>query len=108
MKLDTIIRILDNKEYKKITKGRMYIFEWFDMELYNGDMIRIEQITLFGEIADKYRMSYFVYELDDAIKIWEGKYGTNTYYILSNLFNSVKQEEFSLNTTEKYKGERSE
>lgn len=92
MKIETIIRILDNKEYRKITRGCMYVFKWFDIELYNGDMIRVEQVTMNDEIPNKYRISYFTFELDDGIEYWVGEYRTNAYYMFSNLFNEVEQD----------------
>lgn len=92
MKLDNIIRIIDNKEYEIITMYRMSIFEWFDVDLHNGDLIRIEKVTMHDETPDRYRLSYSTFELDDAIDRWVGEHGTNTYYILSNIYNEIDKE----------------
>ena len=94
MRLDSIIRIIDNKEYEKVTVYRMPVFERFDVSLYNGDLIRIEKISIYGAMPKwiKYRLSYFTFELDDTIDHWEGEYGTNVYCILSNIYNEISKE----------------
>lgn len=91
MRLDSIIRIIDNKEYEIITMYRMSIFEWFDVDLHNGDLIRIEKVTMYDETPNRYRLSYSTFELDDAIDRWEGEYGTNIYFILSNIYNEISK-----------------
>ena len=93
MRLDSIIRIIDNKEYEKVTVFcRRMAIEWFDISLYNGDLIRIEKITMYETIPNKYRLVYFASELDTAVNHWVGEYGTNVYCILSNIYNEISKE----------------
>lgn len=89
MRLDSIIRIIDNEEYVAIKKYKMTIFKWLDIDLHNGDLIRIEKVAMYDEIPNKYKLAYFTFELDTAVNHWVGEYGTNMYYILSNIYNET-------------------
>lgn len=101
MRLDTIIRILDNKEYDEILwfhkNGAEYL-QWYDMLLGNEDIIRLEHFDLYEE--DKYRVMYFTSESDRALEVWESDYRESSYYIFKNLFNDAKRYYNSINGVE--------
>ena len=101
MRLDTIIRILDNREYDEILlfykNGAEYL-QWYDMLLSNGDMIRLEHFDFYEE--DEYRVMYFTSEGNRVLEMWESDYRKNSYYIFKNLFNDAKRYYNSINGVE--------
>ena len=101
MRLDTIIRILDNKEYDEIqlngVDGVGY-FRWYDIFLLNGEVIRLEHFDLYEE--DEYRVMYFTSEGNRVLEMWESDYRKNSYYIFKNLFNDAKRYYNSINGVE--------
>lgn len=98
MRLDTIIRILDNKEYNEIQLEDVGDFQWYDMFLPNGGVIRLERFDLYEE--DEYRVMYFTFEGDRVSEMWESDYRKGSYYILKNLFNDAKRYYNSINGVE--------
>lgn len=98
MRLDTIIRILDNKEYDEIQLDGVGYFRWYDIFLLNGEVIRLEHFDLYEE--DEYRVMYFTSEGNRVLEMWESDYRKNSYYIFKNLFNDAKRYYNSINGVE--------
>ena len=89
MRLDTIIRILDNREYDEIQLNGVGYLRWYDVFLPNGEAIRLEHFDLYEE--DEYGVMYFTSEDDRVLEMWESDYREDSYYIFKNLFNDVKR-----------------
>ena len=98
MRLDTIIRILDNREYDEIQLNGVKYLQWYDMLLANGDMIRLEHFDLYEE--DEYGVMYFTSENVRALEMWESDYRESSYYIFKNLFNDAMRYYNSINGVE--------
>lgn len=86
MKIENVIRILDNKEYTSVEYDEIGILKWYDVKLNDGNMIRIEKCT------DQMMILYIVPEQKTACKVWIGEFATNEYYIFSNIYNELERE----------------
>ena len=98
MRLDTIIRILDNKEYDKIQSNKVEYLQWYNMFLPSGEVIRLEHLDLCEK--DEYKVMYFTSKGDRVLEMWESDYRKSSYYILKNLFNDAKRYYSSINGVE--------
>lgn len=98
MRLDTIIRILDNKEYDGIQLNEVEYLQMYDMFLPSGEVIRLEHFYLYEK--DEYRVMYFIPEGDGVLEMWESDYRKSSYYIFKNLFNDAKRYYSSINGVE--------
>lgn len=92
MKLESIIRIIDNKEYKSIECDEIGNLTWFDVKLDNGNIVRVEKCEGFKEEDDSMMILYIVPNEKTACKVWVGAYGSNAYNIFSNIYNELDKE----------------
>lgn len=83
MRIDSVIRIIDNKEYKTVKYDELGVLKWYDVKLDDGSIIRIEKCL------DQMMALYITPGQKVADDVWIGKNGTNAYYILSNIYNEL-------------------
>ena len=83
MRIDSMIRIIDNKEYKTVEYDELGALKWYDVKLDDGGMIRIEKCL------DQMMALYITPGKKVADDVWIGKNGTNAYYILNNIYNEL-------------------
>ena len=89
MRLDSIIRAIDNKEFIKIEFDKAGCFKWYDIFLENGDIIKFEYLDMIEE--DEYEITYFNDKGNRILNMWKSDFKENSYYIFKNLFNDVKR-----------------
>ena len=90
MKLDKIIRMIDNKEYDAIEYDAIGKLSWYDMRFEN-DIVRIEKCHGTNGESDSYLVLYIVPGERTATETWNGDYRTNAYYIFSNIYNRLER-----------------
>jgi hypothetical protein len=90
MKLDKIIRIIDNKEYESIEYDEIGKLSWYDIKLKNGNIVRVEKCHGVDGEADSFMVLYVAPNEKTATKIWNGDFRSNSYYIISNIYNRLE------------------
>ena len=90
MKLDKVIRMIDNKEYESIEYDAIGKLSWYDMRFENG-IVRIEKCHGVDGESDSYLVLYIVSNEITATEIWRGDYRSNAYYIFSNIYNELER-----------------
>ena len=88
MKLDNIIRMIDNKEYESIEYDHIGKLSWFDMTFENG-IVRVEKCS--NDEADSFLVLYIVPNKRTATEVWRGDYRSNAYYIFNNIYNELER-----------------
>lgn len=85
MRIEEIIRMIDNKEYKRIDKIEEPTGYWYMVELENGRVdVELDKDEVYGIYdVDKYG---FVNDF------WIKECGDKGYYILSNIYNEVERQ----------------
>jgi hypothetical protein len=85
MRIEEIIRMINNKEYKRIDKIEEPIGYWYVVELENG---RVDVELYRNEV-------YGIYDVDKygfVNNFWIKEYGDKGCYILSNIYNEVERQ----------------
>ena len=91
MKLDKVIRMIDNKEYVSVEPDEIGRLTWFDVKLKNGNLVRIEKCHGVESEPDSFMVLYIVSNERTATEIWNGDYRSNAYYIFSNIYNELER-----------------
>lgn len=91
MKLDKIIRMIDNKEYVSVEPDEIGRLTWFDVKLKNGNLVRIEKCHGVEDEPDSFMVLYIVTSERTATEVWNGDYRSNVYYIISNIYNELER-----------------
>jgi hypothetical protein len=90
MKSDRIIRMIDNKEYASVEYDSIGKLSWFDVKLKNGNIIRVEKCHGVDGETYSFMVLYMVPNEKTATEIWHGDYRSNSYYIISNIYNRLE------------------
>ena len=92
MKLDNVIRMIDNKEYETIEYDHIGKLAWFDMRFENGNIVRVEKCLAIDERDnDSFLVLYIVPNKRVATEVWKGDYRDNSYYIFNNIYNELER-----------------
>ena len=90
MKLDKVIRMIDNKEYVSVEHDTIGKLSWYDMKFENG-IVRVEKSLGANGESDSYLVLYIIPSKRTATEIWNGDYRSNAYYIFSNIYNELER-----------------
>ena len=91
MKLDNVIRMIDNKEYESVDYDQIGKLAWYDMRFENGNIVRIEKCIGANGESDSFLVLYIVPSERTATEVWNGDYRSNAYYIFSNIYNELER-----------------
>lgn len=91
MKLDRLIKMIDNKEYVSVEPDEIGRLTWFDVKLKNGNLVRIEKCHGVDGDADSFMVLYIEPSERVATEVWNGDYRSNSYYIFSNIYNELER-----------------
>jgi hypothetical protein len=91
MKLDKIIRMIDNKEYVSIGHDSIGKLSWYDMKFENGSIVRVEKCHGVDGEPDSFMVLYIVPNEKTASEVWNGDYRNCAYYIFSNIYNELER-----------------
>ena len=91
MQLYSIIKMLDDKEYKSIKSDEICNLTWFDVELNNGNIIRVEKCVGYKEEENHLMVLYIVPNEKTASEVWSASYGSNAYNIFNNIYNELER-----------------
>ena len=87
MRIEDIIRIIDNREYISIEKGENNIGSWYILETENDRIVLV-----YDKVNELYEI--YVFEMNGIKEknFWQQEYGTNGYYIFQNIYNGAEKE----------------